>query len=80
MRPMTGAAVNGEGRDSARRKADTLDVLAEESQLWLGTAAVDGIARSSPAAAYARTVAEPIPPAAPVTSATAPVAKPRTSG
>lgn len=38
---MTDGAVNGEGRDGAQRKADTLELLAKESQLWLGTAAVD---------------------------------------
>lgn len=39
---MTGGAMNGEGRDGAQRKADTLGLLAKEAQLWLGTAAVDG--------------------------------------
>jgi hypothetical protein len=40
---MTGGAVDGAGRDGARRKADALDLLGSESQLWLGTAAVGGI-------------------------------------
>lgn len=34
--------MNGEGRDGAQRKADTLGLLAKESQLWLGTWAVGG--------------------------------------
>ncbi len=30
------------GRDTAQRTADTLELLAKESQLWLSTAAADG--------------------------------------